>query len=79
MAAVGMAALAAVAGKAMMTSMLALMLAAAGAMRGGGGGGGGGGKDCGGYGYPAARRSIVLQDRPVYRSSMSPTYGPATP
>lgn len=44
-----MAALAAMAGKAMMTSMLALMLAAAGALRNGassGNGGGGGGEKC---------------------------------
>ncbi|BES96135.1 Protein of unknown function (DUF1676) [Nesidiocoris tenuis] len=42
-AAVGMAALAAMSGKALMTSMLALMLAGAGALRGGGGGSSGGG------------------------------------
>lgn len=80
MAAVGMAALAAVSGKAMMTSMLALMLAAAGALRGQGGGndGGGGGK-CASYAYPAAKRSIAVQERPVYRPSVTSTYGPASP
>lgn len=45
-AAIGMAALAAMAGKAMLTSMLALMLAAAGAMKGGLGSGNGNGDKC---------------------------------
>lgn len=43
LAAVGMAALAAVAGKALMASLMALMLAGMTVLRGGGGGGGGGG------------------------------------
>ncbi|KAG8328171.1 hypothetical protein J6590_000828 [Homalodisca vitripennis] len=76
MAAVGMAALAAVSGKAMMTSMLALMMAAAGALRGSGGGGDSG--KCG-YSYPAAKRSITIQERPIYRPAITSTYGPATP
>lgn len=53
-AAIGMAGLAAVSGKALMTALLALVLAAAGAMKGGGGG-----HKCGGH-YDSSGRHLSL-------------------
>ncbi|XP_039299791.1 uncharacterized protein LOC120355461 [Nilaparvata lugens] len=66
LAAVGVAGLAAMAGKALMTSMLALLLAAGGALRGSGGaaagGGGGGGEKCAYHYMTAHGRNMELHE-----------------
>ncbi|XP_075210477.1 uncharacterized protein LOC142317812 [Lycorma delicatula] len=61
-AAIGIASLAAMAGKAMMTSMLALMLAAAGALRGGWGSGIGSGDKCAPHYITANGRNMDIQE-----------------